>query len=140
MSDFVKVGRLDEFRRGRGRVVVVDGERVVVFRDGARIVAVSDRCPHQGASLEDGRLEGGAIECARHGWRFDAASGEAEGHTGAGIRVYEVRIENGGVLLRRPPLPPPPVEEDEPDDWVPFDPEKHLKRRGPGDAGGGTPE
>ncbi len=35
--------------------------------------AFLDRCPHRGARLSLGRVEDGRLECAYHGWRFDAA-------------------------------------------------------------------
>jgi phenylpropionate dioxygenase-like ring-hydroxylating dioxygenase large terminal subunit len=33
--------------------------------------ALRDICPHRGIPLSCGRIEGGEIECAYHGWRFD---------------------------------------------------------------------
>lgn len=36
---------------------------------------VLDRCPHRGARLSQGTLEGDELVCAYHGFRFDAAGG-----------------------------------------------------------------
>ncbi|HWI70354.1 MAG TPA: Rieske 2Fe-2S domain-containing protein [Baekduia sp.] len=49
---------------------------LVVFHtaDGQPRVA-DDRCPHRGASLAGGSVDGDAIACPYHGWRWDAASG-----------------------------------------------------------------
>ncbi len=33
----------------------------------------TDRCPHRGARLSRGQVQGGQLECPYHGWRFDAA-------------------------------------------------------------------
>jgi phenylpropionate dioxygenase-like ring-hydroxylating dioxygenase large terminal subunit len=43
--------------------------------EGAAPSAFVDRCPHRGARLSRGRVcsQTGALECAYHGWRFDAA-------------------------------------------------------------------
>lgn len=57
------------------------GEDLVLWRDAqGRAHAWQDRCPHRGAQLSLGRVvpcasaEGGKrLECAYHGWRFDAA-------------------------------------------------------------------
>jgi phenylpropionate dioxygenase-like ring-hydroxylating dioxygenase large terminal subunit len=56
------------------------GEGLVLWRsdggtsgDGAAPSVFLDRCPHRGARLSLGRIEQGALECAYHGWRFDAA-------------------------------------------------------------------
>ncbi len=32
---------------------------------------IGDHCPHRGASLEYGDIEGGGIRCPYHGWLFD---------------------------------------------------------------------
>jgi phenylpropionate dioxygenase-like ring-hydroxylating dioxygenase large terminal subunit len=37
--------------------------------------AMRDSCPHRGMPLSYGRLDGQAVECSYHGWRFDACSG-----------------------------------------------------------------
>src|SRR5215467_11419723 len=38
--------------------------------------AMRDACPHRGIPLSYGRVEGNAVECSYHGWRFDACSGQ----------------------------------------------------------------
>ena len=46
----------------------------VLWRDAAGVPrAAPDRCPHRGARLSLGRVCEGQLECAYHGWRFDAA-------------------------------------------------------------------
>ena len=49
------------------------GEPLVLFRsvDG-QPVALHDRCPHRNVPLSLGRLTGNRLECAYHGWQFDA--------------------------------------------------------------------
>ncbi len=50
------------------------GHELVLWRDASGAVhAASDRCPHRGASLAMGRVEGDTLECAYHGWRFDGS-------------------------------------------------------------------
>ena len=49
------------------------GEDFVLFRDPQGRYGLLDRdCPHRGADLAFGRLEGGGLRCAFHGWLFDA--------------------------------------------------------------------
>ncbi len=49
------------------------GEDYVLWRDAAGLArAARDRCPHRGAKLSLGKVCEGQIECAYHGWRFDA--------------------------------------------------------------------
>ncbi|MCG2591945.1 aromatic ring-hydroxylating dioxygenase subunit alpha [Ramlibacter sp. XY19] len=48
-------------------------EDLVLWRDAAGALhAWPDRCPHRGARLSLGRVCGDRLECAYHGWQFDA--------------------------------------------------------------------
>lgn len=48
------------------------GENIVVFRDSeGRIGALTEACPHRGASLAFGRNEECGLRCLYHGWKFD---------------------------------------------------------------------
>jgi phthalate 4,5-dioxygenase oxygenase subunit len=54
------------------RPVKLLGEDFVLFRDEQGRYGLLDRdCPHRGADLAFGRLEGGGVRCAFHGWLFD---------------------------------------------------------------------
>ncbi len=57
---------------GRPRCFRVNGRALVAFRDGARVVVAPDACPHLGASLSQGRVEGGQVVCPWHGMRLGA--------------------------------------------------------------------
>ena len=48
------------------------GQALVLWRDGAHISALVDRCPHRGSQLSLGCIRDGTLECPYHGWRFDA--------------------------------------------------------------------
>jgi phenylpropionate dioxygenase-like ring-hydroxylating dioxygenase large terminal subunit len=48
------------------------GEPWVLYRAGGRIVAFADRCPHRGTPLSLGRCTAEVLQCAYHGWRYDA--------------------------------------------------------------------
>jgi nitrite reductase/ring-hydroxylating ferredoxin subunit len=50
------------------------GEDIVFWRDGGKVHAIADRCPHRGASLSQGHVRfpgSGTISCPYHGWTFD---------------------------------------------------------------------
>jgi phenylpropionate dioxygenase-like ring-hydroxylating dioxygenase large terminal subunit len=54
------------------RPVRLLGEDFVLFKDEQGRYGLIDRdCPHRGADLAFGRLEGGGLRCAFHGWLFD---------------------------------------------------------------------
>lgn len=132
MGPFVKVGRVQDFRIGRGRQVDVEGAKIAVFltRDGW--IALDDTCPHMGASLADGRLSGHELQCSWHEWRFDTATGRCPLRPWACVRVHEVRIDGDDVLLARPQTPARPESgtEDEPE-WLDWDPSRFFKKKDP---------
>ncbi|AQH04099.1 ring-hydroxylating oxygenase subunit alpha (plasmid) [Burkholderia sp. KK1] len=90
------------------KAVRLMGQDFVVFKDEAGRYGMLDRdCPHRGADLAAGRLEGGGIRCAFHGWLFDASGrclstpGEPAGSTLCNkVRqsAYPV-IEKAGILF-----------------------------------------
>ena len=50
------------------------GEDLVLWRDAGGVVhAWPDRCPHRGAKLSLGRVEGARLECPYHGWQFEGS-------------------------------------------------------------------
>jgi phthalate 4,5-dioxygenase oxygenase subunit len=67
------VALVDELEGERPvRAVRLMGQDFVLFRDEAGQLGMLDRdCPHRGADLSFGRLEGGGLRCPFHGWLFD---------------------------------------------------------------------
>jgi len=62
-------------------------ERLVIFRVNGKITVARDLCLHRGAPLSAGRIEGGELVCAYHGFRYN---GEGQcvcipAHRGAAI-------------------------------------------------------
>jgi phenylpropionate dioxygenase-like ring-hydroxylating dioxygenase large terminal subunit len=50
---------------------------LVIGRDAAgKPFALRDVCPHRAFPLSFGRFDGAAVECAYHGWQFDAHTGQ----------------------------------------------------------------
>lgn len=68
---------------------------IVLFRDGksGAPAALLDRCPHRNVPLSMGKVKGTQIQCAYHGWEFDA-KGECCAVPGL---VGEVRSRERGV-------------------------------------------
>lgn len=68
------VALVDELEGKRPvKAVKLMGQDFVLFRDEHGKLGMLDRdCPHRGADLAVGRLEGGGLRCPFHGWLFDA--------------------------------------------------------------------
>ena len=129
-GDWIRVGDVASWVKGRGRRIEIDGQPIAVFWDGALWTALDDTCPHMGASLADGRLFGGELQCSWHEWRYDRTTGQCPLRPWARVRVHVVRIEAQGVWIKRPDPPPPPKSgepEDDPE-WLDWDPERYFKK------------
>jgi cytochrome P450/nitrite reductase/ring-hydroxylating ferredoxin subunit len=57
----------------------VDGRDLVLLRSPTGFRAYDGRCPHQGALLGEGELDGEILVCRNHRWRFAVQSGRREG-------------------------------------------------------------
>jgi nitrite reductase/ring-hydroxylating ferredoxin subunit len=82
-------------------VVLLDDRAIALFRDGDRVVALGDRCPHAGASLGGGWIEDGAVVCPLHRWRFSLGDGRClrGGGTDEGVPRIPVEVREGWVWL-----------------------------------------
>ncbi len=57
--------------RERPVAAMLFGTPIVVFRAGAGVAALVDRCPHRNVPLSMGCVRGAHLQCAYHGWEFD---------------------------------------------------------------------
>lgn len=95
----VRVAALDEVPEGGNRAFDVDGRSVLVCRSRSGVYAVENRCSHQLAALEGGKVKGPHIFCPLHGVRFDLRDGTPNGTlTKASITVYAASVEDGAVF------------------------------------------
>src|SRR3954454_18454217 len=112
----IVVGAVEELRREGCRVVDVAGRPVGIISVGEEFFAVSDRCPHMGASMCTGSLSGTlvpaaphelvygmedrVIRCPWHGWEFDLESGRSLLEPKrVGLKTYRVSVEDGTVFV-----------------------------------------
>lgn len=97
-SDFPGDGKL---------AAVIGGWHILVARIDGGFAAVNDRCPHQGARLNAGRIRRGAVMCPLHGARFDMASGQCLGGSYPALRRFALRESDGLIEIAIPDQPPP---------------------------------
>lgn len=90
---------LSSIPAGRGLCVRANGQVIALFRVGETVHAIDDSCPHHGASLSNGRLEGCIVACPAHGLKFDVRSGHGTTNPPLFGKSYPVRVIDGMVLL-----------------------------------------
>jgi phenylpropionate dioxygenase-like ring-hydroxylating dioxygenase large terminal subunit len=84
--------------RDRPLGATLQGTPLVLFRGaGGRPGALEDRCPHRNVPLTHGRVRAGELECAYHGWRFDA--------DGACVAVPGLAVPPRSRAARAPAFP-----------------------------------
>lgn len=97
---FVTVARVGEIPTGGVKVARVDDQAVALFHLEDGYYAIEDACTHDGGPLARGRLEGGVVECPRHGARFDVRTGAALTLPATSpATTYPVRIEGDAIQV-----------------------------------------
>lgn len=84
------------------------GERIVVADLGDGPVALEDRCPHRSTRLSLGWVDGDALQCAYHGWRWSGdgrcvgvpSMPDGSGTPARRVPAYEVEVRYGLVWVR----------------------------------------
>lgn len=82
---------------GKRALIEEGGKSLVLFNVGGAFHAIDDSCPHQGASLCGGKLEGEVIQCCAHGLRFNLNTGYLLGSTQ--LKVGRYPVEQAGEQL-----------------------------------------
>ena len=108
MSDeqrqFQTLCQADEIPEGEGRAFPLNGTLVAVFRREGEYFAINDSCPHMGASLASGYLEGCDVICPWHAWKFCVKDGIWMDNPKSKVRTdsYAVRIVGTDVQVEIP--------------------------------------
>jgi len=101
MSEFKTVAKLGDIPDGEGRAYEVNGVIAAVFNVGGEYFAIDDTCPHQGAPLSEGYLEGDCVTCPWHAWRFSVKDGRWLDNPTSKLKVesFQVRIEGNEIQV-----------------------------------------
>jgi 3-phenylpropionate/trans-cinnamate dioxygenase ferredoxin subunit len=86
---------------GTVRVVEVDGRSLAIgHTEDGEWGAIDDVCTHDGGDLGEGELDDNAVECPRHGGRFDLFSGRVLALPPVRpVRAYPTRVEDGAIVV-----------------------------------------
>jgi len=110
----VEALKTTDLKDGEMKAVNIQGNEILIARTGGSFYAVGNKCPHMGARLSHGKLDGTVVTCPRHGSRFDLKDGQVirwtrwKGVVGSAVKliksprpipVYPVRVEGDKVLV-----------------------------------------
>jgi 3-phenylpropionate/trans-cinnamate dioxygenase ferredoxin subunit len=105
VSDGIRVAALDAIPEGEGiaidKAVTGTADNIALLRDdNGTVWALDDTCTHEKASLADGWVEGGFVECPLHSSRFCLKNGEVQGLPATRSTCpHRVEVRDGGVYL-----------------------------------------
>jgi nitrite reductase/ring-hydroxylating ferredoxin subunit len=104
-NGWIAVGALDGLPDGKGQRATAGDTTVLLVRSGDRVFALGNRCTHQGAPLDRGRVKLGeslaTVTCAAHGSVFDLEDGRVlRGPATKPEDVFETRVVDGNVEVR----------------------------------------
>jgi nitrite reductase/ring-hydroxylating ferredoxin subunit len=113
------VARASDIPPGARKLVQLNGRGVVVFNIKGEFFALSDQCPHKGASLSGGKLTGlvesdgpgdytysrtgEIVRCPWHGWEFDIRTGRSYcDPRRMRLMQFNVTVEPGAKVVEGP--------------------------------------
>lgn len=102
MSEFITVATVDSIEEGHGAAFPVNGRMVAVFHTPHGFHAIDDICPHMGASLAEGHLEGDVVTCPWHAWQFKVSDGTWCDNPSVKTRAFDLRVQGNEIQVRVP--------------------------------------
>jgi cytochrome P450/nitrite reductase/ring-hydroxylating ferredoxin subunit len=106
-ASLIRLAFLNQLHGDGPHALSVNGFDVVVMRTPAGFRAFEGRCPHQGALLGEGELDGDRLVCRNHGWRFSIESGAREGGPQC-LTAYPIVERDRAIFLDISALTGPP--------------------------------
>lgn len=76
-----------------------DGVELVLVRRGGTVHVFEGRCPHRGALLADGRVQGPDLVCGVHGWDFRLDTGVSAYAPEESIHKFTASVVDGRVVV-----------------------------------------
>ena len=114
MAEFIDAAGINELQSGQMKSITVDGMEILLARVGDTYYAAENRCPHMGANLSLGELNGTIITCPRHHSQFDLTDGHSVHWTDWSglslslakiiksprpLKIYDIKIERDRVIV-----------------------------------------
>jgi nitrite reductase/ring-hydroxylating ferredoxin subunit len=104
---WVQAKQLSEIAPGACVVVHLEGHTIALVRDGERVFAVDNRCPHMGFPLSRGSVCDGILTCHWHHARFDLETGGTFDQWADDVRSFATEVRDGAIWVDlTPPADP----------------------------------
>jgi len=99
----VTIAKVNDVEEGEMKAFEVGEHRILLTRIEGQLRALGATCPHYGAPLEEGFLNGARIVCPWHHAAYDARTGNVEEPPSLdSLPVYRLRISGDDVIVMLP--------------------------------------
>lgn len=100
LDGWLAAARLNEIPDGGVLERTVQGRSVLLYRRGAHVSCMDNRCAHLGMPLEMGNIADGVITCAYHGFQYLLETGECLTAPEVQLTVHAVKVSGEHVHVR----------------------------------------
>jgi 3-phenylpropionate/trans-cinnamate dioxygenase ferredoxin subunit len=94
-----RIARAADIPAGSARPYNADGIEILVCNVGGTYYAIEDVCTHDGAPLDQGRLDGACVTCPRHGATFDVRDGTPTLPAVLPVMTFTVEKRDGELFV-----------------------------------------
>ncbi|RCW74056.1 bifunctional 3-phenylpropionate/cinnamic acid dioxygenase ferredoxin subunit [Pseudorhodoferax soli] len=104
--NWIRIASAQDLQDDEVMAVTVGSARIALYRSAGEFFATDNRCTHAEASMSEGYLEDGCIECPLHQARFDIRTGKALcAPATVDLRTHAVRREGDEIYVVDPAAP-----------------------------------
>ena len=92
--------KADELAEGKLTEIILADKKVGLLKRNSTIYAFTAACPHAGATLCNGWVDGlGRIVCPEHKYRFNPENGRNTSGEGYKLFMYKVEVRDGDIFI-----------------------------------------
>ncbi|MBE1291884.1 MAG: nitrite reductase small subunit NirD [Rhodobacteraceae bacterium] len=100
MTDFIDIGSINDIPRRGARVVRALRGDIAVFRTATdNVYALDEYLPGKAGPLSNGIQHDEKVTDPMYNWVFDLATGEAQGADEGKVGTYDIKCEDGRLLI-----------------------------------------
>jgi nitrite reductase (NADH) small subunit len=96
---FMRAARVVELPPGKIREYQLDGTTIALANVEGKFHAINNLCLHRGGPLGEGELEGTAVVCPWHGWKYDVTTGKLLANPAVAVACYPVEVRGEDVWV-----------------------------------------
>jgi apoptosis-inducing factor 3 len=99
----IAVAKVNDIGEGQMKAFTIADHKILLTRINGKLHAFGETCPHYGAPLEEGILNGTRIVCPWHHASYDATTGDVlEPPSLDALPVYQLKISGDDVIVALP--------------------------------------